>query len=265
MSLQELLGIDLPLIQAPMAGAQGSALALAVGEAGGLGSLACAMLDPEALRAELTALRAQLGQRYNVNFFCHTPAQPDPAREAAWRASLQPRYAEFGIDAARISSGPGRRPFDAAAAELLAEFKPAVVSFHFGLPDAGAAGHRARLGCKGDLQRHHGGRGALARTAGCRPDRGAGARGRRPPRHVPVHRHRHAGRHAGVGAADRARGARAGGGRGRHCRSSRRGGGAGTGRRGRAGRHRLFAVSGKHHQPAAPRGAEERMRRATPR
>jgi nitronate monooxygenase len=136
MALQEFLGIDLPLIQAPMAGAQGSALALAVGEAGGLGSLPCAMLGHEALRAELDVLRAQIGRRYNVNFFCHTPPQPDPAREAQWRASLQPCYAELGIDSAQIASGPGRRPFDAAAAELLAEFKPAVVSFHFGLPDA---------------------------------------------------------------------------------------------------------------------------------
>ncbi|MDO5693360.1 MAG: nitronate monooxygenase [Pseudomonadota bacterium] len=127
------IGTTLPLIQAPMAGAQGSAMALAVGAAGGLGSLPCAMLAPDALRAELQKLRAS-GRPYNVNFFCHQPPEPDAARDAAWRAALKPYYDEFGLDMAAIPSGPGRRPFDAEAADLLAEFKPAVVSFHFGLP-----------------------------------------------------------------------------------------------------------------------------------
>ena len=135
MMLQDLLGIKLPLIQAPMAGVQGSALAIAVSNAGGLGSLPCAMLAPEAQRAELETIRAQTTGPYNVNFFCHRPPEPDAAREAAWRAALAPYYAEYGIDAATISAGPGRRPFDAAAADLLAEFQPPVVSFHFGLPD----------------------------------------------------------------------------------------------------------------------------------
>ena len=135
MTLQELLGIELPLIQAPMAGVQGSALAIAVSNAGGLGSLPCAMLAPEAQRAELETIRAQTVRPYNVNFFCHRPPEPDAAREAAWRAALATYYAEYGIDAATIPTGPGRRPFDASAAELLAEFKPPVVSFHFGLPD----------------------------------------------------------------------------------------------------------------------------------
>lgn len=134
MRITDLLGLDLPLIQAPMAGVQGSALAIAVSDAGGLGSLPCAMLSAEALRSELQALRAGTTRPYNVNFFCHTPPAPDVTREAAWRAALAPFHAEFGIDASTIPPGPGRAPFDAAAAELLAEFKPAVVSFHFGLP-----------------------------------------------------------------------------------------------------------------------------------
>ncbi|HEX5513600.1 MAG TPA: nitronate monooxygenase, partial [Gammaproteobacteria bacterium] len=71
-----------------------------------------------------------------VNFFCHTPPAPDAQREAAWRAALAPHYAEFGIDADSIPAGPGRAPFSAEAAEVLAEFRPAVVSFHFGLPSA---------------------------------------------------------------------------------------------------------------------------------
>jgi nitronate monooxygenase len=134
MRITDLLGIPLPVIQAPLAGAQGSALAITVSNAGGLGSLPCAMLSPDALRSELLALRAGTTQPFNVNFFCHTPPPPDAAREAVWRAALAPFHAEFGIDASRIPPGPGRAPFDEAAAELLAEFKPAVVSFHFGLP-----------------------------------------------------------------------------------------------------------------------------------
>ncbi len=136
MSLQQLLGIELPIIQAPMAGVQGSELAIAVSNAGGLGSLPCAMLGPETLRKELAALRAGTDKPFNVNFFCHTPPTPDADREAAWRQALAPYHAEFGIDPAAIPSGPGRLPFDAATAELLQAFKPAVLSFHFGLPSA---------------------------------------------------------------------------------------------------------------------------------
>ena len=136
MRITHLLGLDLPIIQAPMAGVQGSALAVAVSNAGGLGSLPCAMLGPDVLRQELAAIRAQTDQPFNVNFFCHTPPEPDANREAAWRATLAPAYAEFGIDAASIPAGPGRRPFDAESAEILAEFEPPVVSFHFGLPSA---------------------------------------------------------------------------------------------------------------------------------
>ena len=122
-----------PLIQAPMAGVQGSALALAVSGAGGLGSLPCAMLAADALRAELGALQAS-GLPYNVNFFSHTPPAPDAAREAAWSAALKPYYEELGLDITAIPAGPGRAPFTAEAADLLAEFAPPVVSFHFGLP-----------------------------------------------------------------------------------------------------------------------------------
>ena len=134
--LQERLGAAVPLIQAPMAGSQGSALALAVSGAGGLGSLPAAMLAPDALRAELQKLQAS-GRPYNVNFFCHTPPAPDAAREAAWQQVLAPYYRELGVDPAAAPAGPARRPFDEAAAELLAEFRPPVVSFHFGLPAPG--------------------------------------------------------------------------------------------------------------------------------
>jgi nitronate monooxygenase len=134
MSLQDLLGTQLPLIQAPMAGVQLHSLAAAVSNAGALGSLPCAMLDAAGLRKELLALREHTRKPYNLNFFCHTPPAVDAAREAAWRDALSPYYAEFGIDPATIASGPGRLPFSAEMADLLDEFKPAVVSFHFGLP-----------------------------------------------------------------------------------------------------------------------------------
>ncbi len=134
MTLQELLGVELPIIQAPMAGVQGSALAMAVSNAGALGSLPCAMLSPDAIRAELETIRAGTSKPFNVNFFCHTPPTPSAEREAAWRATLTPYYKEHGIDVDTIPAGPGRAPFSSEAADVLDEFKPAVVSFHFGLP-----------------------------------------------------------------------------------------------------------------------------------
>jgi nitronate monooxygenase len=136
MKLPQLLGIDLPIIQAPMAGVQGHALAVAVSNAGGLGSLPCAMFSNDALRDELAKIKAQTSKPFNVNFFCHTPPAPDAAREAIWRAALSPFYKKYGIDSGSISAGPGRAPFSAEAADIVSAFKPAVVSFHFGLPSA---------------------------------------------------------------------------------------------------------------------------------
>lgn len=133
MHLAALFGTRFPIVQAPMAGVQGSALAIAVGRAGALGSLPAAMLAPDALAAELSALR-ESGVPYNVNFFTHTPPQPDAAREAGWRQALAPFHAEYGVDPDVIPSGPGRLPFSAATADLIADFEPPVVSFHFGLP-----------------------------------------------------------------------------------------------------------------------------------
>jgi nitronate monooxygenase len=109
---------------------------VAVANAGGLGSLPCAMLAPDAMRKELAAIAAQTSKPYNVNFFCHVPPTPSAEREAAWRAALAPYYAELGIDPATVPAGPGRLPFSREAADVLAEFRPPVVSFHFGLPAA---------------------------------------------------------------------------------------------------------------------------------
>ncbi len=119
-----------------MAGVQGSALAIAVSRAGGLGSLPCAMLTLDQIRAEIAAIRAATSRPFNLNFFCHTPSGPDAAREAAWRDALLPYYEELGIDPSAIPKGPGRMPFNSEAADLLEELRPPVASFHFGLPSA---------------------------------------------------------------------------------------------------------------------------------
>jgi nitronate monooxygenase len=136
MDLRELLGTELPIIQAPMAGVQGAMLAVAVSNVGGLGSLPCAMLSLEAMARELAAIRAGTDRPFNVNFFCHAPPIPSAERETAWRHALAPYFEEFGIDPDTITAGPGRAPFSAEAADVLQQFRPAVVSFHFGLPTA---------------------------------------------------------------------------------------------------------------------------------
>jgi nitronate monooxygenase len=148
MTLPQLFDTELPIIQAPMAGVQGSALALAVSNAGGLGSLPCAMLDPAAIARELAAIKAQTAKPFNVNFFCHEPPRADPPREAAWRAALAPYYREYGIDPATVGPGPGRSPFGVEAAHVLEQFKPAVVSFHFGLPSDALLARVRAIGAK---------------------------------------------------------------------------------------------------------------------
>jgi nitronate monooxygenase len=148
MTLQQLLDIEVPVIQAPMAGAQGHALAVAVSNAGGMGSLPCALLTPEAMHMELTQLQAQTSKPFNVNFFCHTPPLPNAEREAQWRRALAPYYQEYGIDAEKIPAGPGRMPFSGEALEVLRQFRPTVVSFHFGLPSAELLAEVKAMGVK---------------------------------------------------------------------------------------------------------------------
>jgi len=123
----------LPIVQAPMAGSQGSKLAVAVSEAGGLGSLPCALLTPDAMRRELTTIAQLTNRPINVNFFCHAPPAADAAREASWRNVLAPYYAEFDVPPPEAAQNL-RVPFGDDALRLVQEFKPAFVSFHFGLP-----------------------------------------------------------------------------------------------------------------------------------
>lgn len=132
--IQSLFGIDVPIIQAPMAGAQGSAMAVAVCEAGGLGSLPAALLSVDMLRTELGVIRQRTSKPVNVNFFCHRPPEPDAAREAGWRQRLAGYYAELGIDPAAPVPTSNRASFDEAFCTVVEELRPEIVSFHFGLP-----------------------------------------------------------------------------------------------------------------------------------
>ena len=146
--LQELLGIELPIIQAPMAGVQDSALAIAVSNAGGLGSLPCAMLDIETIRQEITTIKLHSSKPFNVNFFCHTAPRENIEKEACWRKELAPFYQELGIEPSAITPGIGRVPFSQQAAEVLVELKPDVVSFHFGLPEPELLAYTKGYGAK---------------------------------------------------------------------------------------------------------------------
>ena len=148
-----------------MAGVQGHALAVAVSNAGGLGSLPCAMLSLDAMRAELTAIRTQTDKPFNVNFFCHAPTRPVPSERRAGGRPSRRITRSIGIDPDGIPAGPGRAPFSAEAADVLDEFRPAVVSFHFGLPSTGSAGAGESLGLEDPVVGDDGRRGALARGA----------------------------------------------------------------------------------------------------
>lgn len=131
----DLLGIELPIIQAPMAGASGSAMVIAASNAGGLGSMPAAMLSTEQLREELQTIRHHSQRPFNVNFFCHQPPTADEQRAQDWKQLLEPYYRELGVDFDAPTPVSNRAPFDNATCEVIEELRPPVVSFHFGLPE----------------------------------------------------------------------------------------------------------------------------------
>jgi len=134
--LLDLLGIDIPIIQAPMAGAMDWELAAAVSEAGGLGSLPAGMLTAAQIREQMENFRSRTTKPVNLNFFCHAAPDLNNAREAAWRDRLAPYYRELGIDPTAPVPSSQRAPFNAELCDLVLALEPAVVSFHYGLPDA---------------------------------------------------------------------------------------------------------------------------------
>ena len=131
----DLLGIELPIIQAPMAGATGSAMVIAASNAGGLGSMPAAMLSTEQLREELKTIRQHSQRPFNVNFFCHQPPAADEQRARDWKNLLESYYRELGVDFDAPTPVSNRAPFDNATCEVIEECRPDVVSFHFGLPE----------------------------------------------------------------------------------------------------------------------------------
>ncbi|HSY24399.1 MAG TPA: nitronate monooxygenase [Polyangiaceae bacterium] len=141
MNLLERLAIDLPIIQAPMAGTSTPAMAAAVANAGGLGSIGVGSSDAAGARKMIAAVRERLSApargSLNVNVFCHAPARPDAAVEAAWVARLAPTFARFGAHPpAALREIYLSFVADDAMLALFVEAKPRVVSFHFGLPPA---------------------------------------------------------------------------------------------------------------------------------
>jgi nitronate monooxygenase len=146
--LRDLFGISIPIIQAPMAGAAFSDMVVAVSEAGGLGSLACAMLTSLQIRQEVGLIRQQTSRPINLNFFCHRPPVSDARRDASWKRRLEPYYRELAIDPLQAGPSASRGAFDAAAREIVEEIIPEVVSFHFGLPEETLVERVKSIGCR---------------------------------------------------------------------------------------------------------------------
>jgi len=146
--LINLFGIELPIIQAPMAGSAFSDMVVAVSEAGGLGSLACALLSVDQARRELETIRRKTSRSINVNFFCHQQPRAEPAREMNWRRRLEAYYVQLGLDHNTAVTRSNRATFDDKMCDLVLEFQPEVVSFHFGLPDKNLMARVRRTGAK---------------------------------------------------------------------------------------------------------------------
>jgi len=144
----DLFGIELPIIQAPMAGSTTPEMVVAVSEAGGLGSLACAQYTPQQARDAVQVVKASTSRPFNMNFFCHALAKPDPGRAAAWHKALERYYVEFGLDHSAPPPASGRAPFDADFCAVVEEVRPAVCSFHFGLPEQSLLDRVKRTGAR---------------------------------------------------------------------------------------------------------------------
>ena len=146
--LLDLFGLQYPLIQAPMAGANDASMVIAVSGAGALGSLPCAMLDVKTAEAQLQQIRSATNRPFNVNFFCHQSVQVTSGQDKRWRQALKPYYLEAGLDPEASVAAPSREPFSESMCQLLESFTPEVVSFHFGLPDKALVVRLKAAGCK---------------------------------------------------------------------------------------------------------------------
>jgi nitronate monooxygenase len=146
--IRNLLRIELPIIQAPMASAAFSEMVIGVSEAGGLGSLACALLTADQIIEEVKIIRQKTSRPINLNFFCHEPPKTDAEREAAWQSALEPYFVERGLDPTALPPVPGRAAFDSTMCDLVADLRPPVVSFHYGLPEKSFVARIKAVGAK---------------------------------------------------------------------------------------------------------------------
>ena len=146
--IRNLLRIELPIIQAPMAGVAFSEMVIGVSEAGGLGSLACALLTADQIIEEVKIIRQKTSGSINLNFFCTEPPKTDAEREAVWQSALEPYFVELGLDPTALPPVPARAAFDSTMCDLVAELRPDVVSFHFGLPEKSLVARVKAVGAK---------------------------------------------------------------------------------------------------------------------
>jgi nitronate monooxygenase len=146
--LLDLFKIEIPIIQAPMAGSDSVPLARSVSSTGALGSLACALLSPDGVREAIRALRHEMARPFNLNFFCHRMEVPDAAATEKWKKFLRPHYERWGLDIETVGESRLRLPFDEVMCAVVEEIKPEVVSFHFGLPSPDLVDRLKRHGMK---------------------------------------------------------------------------------------------------------------------
>ena len=146
--LLDLFGVELPIVQAPMANACGVDMAVAAAEAGGLGSFPCAGLTDDKVREGVAAIRSRTKRPINLNFFCHAEPEQDVAREAAWLERLAPYYAELGVEMPKPPLKATIYRFTEATCGVVEELRPEVVSFHFGLPAPELVRRVKQAGCK---------------------------------------------------------------------------------------------------------------------
>lgn len=132
--LLDLLHIEIPIIQAPMAGSDSIALARSVSQTGALGSLACALLTPDQVRESVHALRREMARPIHLNFFCHTMEPLTEAAAQRWKNFLRPHYERLRLDIDAAPPARLRLPFDEQMCATLEDLKPEIASFHFGLP-----------------------------------------------------------------------------------------------------------------------------------
>lgn len=145
--LLDLFKIEVPIVQAPMAAVQDADVMIGAAQGGALASLPCAMISVDKAREQINIVRQRVTAPVNMNFFCHTAVNADPAREAGWRKRLEAYYKELGLDPNAVVQAANRAPFGPEMCELVEELKPEVVSFHFGLPDQALLKRVKAAGC----------------------------------------------------------------------------------------------------------------------